>query len=65
MSGFRDSELSNNIEKRNGSIMSSVSKNTTILIVKDNTKETSKIMQARALGISIFSKEEFIEKYIT
>jgi len=65
MSGFRDSELSNNIEKRNGSIMTSVSKNTTILIVKDNTKETSKIRQARDLGISIFSKEEFIEKYIT
>ena len=64
MSGFRDSDLSNNIEKRNGSIMSSVSKNTTILIVKDNTKETSKIIQARTLGISIFSKEEFIEKYI-
>ena len=62
--GFRDSDLSNNIEKRNGSIMSSVSKNTTILIVKDNTKETSKIIQARTLGISIFSKEEFIEKYI-
>ena len=65
MSGFRDAELSNNIEKRNGSIMTSVSKNTTILIVKDNTKETSKITQARSLGISIFSKEEFIEKYIT
>jgi len=64
MSGFRDAELSNNIEKRNGSIMTSVSKNTTILIVKDNTKETSKIIQARALGISIFSKEEFIEKYM-
>jgi len=64
MSGFRDSDLSNNIEKRSGSIMSSVSKNTTILIVKDNTKETSKIIQARALGISIFSKEEFIDKYI-
>lgn len=64
MSGFRDSDLSNNIEKRNGSIMSSVSKNTTILIVKDNAKETSKIIQARTLGISIFSKEEFIEKYI-
>lgn len=64
MSGFRDSDLSNNIEKRNGSIMSSVSKNTTILIVKDNAKETSKIIQARALGVSIFSKEEFIEKYM-
>ena len=64
MSGFRDSDLSDNIEKRGGSIMSSVSKNTTILIVKDNTKETSKIIQARTLGISIFSKEEFIDKYI-
>lgn len=64
MSGFRDSDLSNNIEKRGGSIMSSVSKNTTILIVKDSTKETSKIVQARALGVSIFSREEFIDKYI-
>lgn len=65
MSGFRDSDLSSNIEKRNGTIMSSVSKNTTILIVKDDAKETSKVMQARALGISIFSKQDFIDKYIT
>ena len=64
MSGFRDTELSNNIEKRKGSIMTSVSKNTTILIVKDSKKETSKITTARDLGISIFSKEEFISKYM-
>jgi NAD-dependent DNA ligase len=64
MSGFRDSELSTNIEKRQGSIMSSVSKNTTILIVKDSSKETSKILQAKSLGISIYSKDEFMKKYI-
>ena len=64
MSGFRDSDLVTNIEKRKGEIMSSVSKNTTILIVKDSSKETSKIIQAKKLGISIFSKEEFVEKYM-
>jgi DNA ligase (NAD+) len=64
MSGFRDTDLSNNIEKRKGSIMTSVSKNTTILIVKDSKKETSKITTAKDLGISIFSKEDFIAKYM-
>ena len=66
MSGFRDKELENNIIDRGGKVLSSISGNTTALIVKNknNEKNTSKYEKAEKLKLPIYEKEEFIKKYI-
>ena len=63
MSGFRDKELQEKIEKRGGDNATSVSKNTFILLVKNKDEETGKITKAKQLNITIMTPEEFIEKY--
>ena len=66
MSGFRDKELEKDIISRGGKITTSVSKNTTALIVKskDSEKTTSKFRKAEELGIPIFEKDYFIKKFL-
>jgi DNA ligase (NAD+) len=66
MSGFRDKELEKDIISRGGKITTSVSKNTTALIVKskDSEKTTSKFQKAEELGIPIFEKDYFIKKFL-
>jgi len=65
MSGFRDKKLENDITERGGKTVSSVSKNTSGLIVIDKTaKVTGKIQKAHDLGIPIYEKDEFIAKFI-
>ena len=64
-SSFRDKELQNDIESQGGKVMSSVTKNTNFLIVKDNdalTLNTGKIAKARELGIKILTRDQFINK---
>ena len=63
-SGFRDSALEKNITDRGGKMVTSISKNTSMLVVKDKSESSSKIIKARELGIDIFSKDEFVSKYI-
>lgn len=65
MSGFRDKNLENDIKERGGKTVSSISKNTTALIVPDkNGKVTGKIEKAQKLGITIYSKDDFISKFL-
>ena len=63
MTGFRDKELQKKAEKLGCKFVDTVSKNTTILLVKDFEKSSTKMEKAKALGVRIMSKEEF-EKYI-
>lgn len=63
-SGIRDKELENSISNLGGSVVSGVSKNTTLLVVKDKNDSTSKIEKAKYLGISILNIDEFNDKYI-
>ena len=63
MTGFRDKELQKKAEKLGCKFVDTVSKNTTILLVKDFEKSSTKMEKAKSLGIRIMSKEEF-EKYI-
>jgi NAD-dependent DNA ligase len=45
--------------------MSSISKNTNILIVKDTSKTSQKIDKANELGISVMSIDDFLKnKYL-
>jgi DNA ligase (NAD+) len=60
MSGFRDAELAQKIGQQSGIIVSTISKNTDILIIKDESvSTTTKVKSAKALGIKIYTIEEF------
>lgn len=65
MTGFRDKKLEESVSERGGKIVGSVSKNTTILVVaKKGGKLTGKLQKASELGIPIYEREEFVEKFI-
>ena len=66
ITGFRDKNLEDEINKRGGKLTTTVSKNTTALIVlsKNSEKSTSKLQNAMKLGIEIYEKSEFIKKFI-
>jgi len=64
MSGFRDKVLENIIEKNGGNITSVVSKNTNILIIKDESvMSTTKVIKAKDLGITIYTLNNFYKYY--
>lgn len=60
-SGFRNNELQKQIEESGGSVVSSVSKNTSILVVTDKNATSSKISKAELLGVKIMDLSEFNE----
>ena len=61
--GFRDKNLEENIIKRGGKITSSISKNTSFLIVRDESYEmTDKIKKSQDLNIPIITKNNFVKK---
>jgi len=64
MSGFRDKELGLELKKIGANVGTNVSKNTFLLLVKDKEDETTKIEEAKNLGIPILTLEEFRKKYI-
>ena len=63
-SGFRNEELEKQIILNGGKVLTSVSKNLKILIVKDKETTSSKIEKARKLDIDILFEEEFVESYL-
>ena len=68
ISGFRDSDLEKLITNNGGELSSGVSRNTTILIIKESINirkenETSKVTKAKELGVKIYTVDEFYAKY--
>ena len=60
MSGFRDNNLKEYLESEGAIISNSLSSNTDILIIKDNSvTDTSKVKKAKELGIEIKVKDYF------
>ena len=57
--GFGDSELENQINDNGGTIGSSVSGETTHLLVSDKSSTSSKIKKAEANGVKIMTQDEF------
>jgi len=57
--GFRDTALEEKVKLRGGKVVTSVSKNTTVLVVADKDSKSSKVQKAIELGIDIYNKEEF------
>ena len=64
--GFRDKNLETLICDGGGTVTTSVSRNTDILIVptEDDIKPTGKVKKAKDMGINIVSKEYFMSTYI-
>lgn len=63
LSGFRDKDLENLLKQLNVDVKNSVSKNTNILVVKDNEtieESTGKVKKAKDLGIKIITKKELM-----
>ena len=61
--GFRNKEWEKIIEEQGGKLGSSISKNTSIVVVKDPSKKSSKLDKALEIGIEIISMEDFKNKY--
>ena len=59
VSGFRDKDIISYIENEGGILTNTVSKNTNLLIIKDNSvMDTSKVQKAKNLGIKIITKDK-------
>lgn len=59
MTGFRDKHLSAQVEELGGTIQSTVSGKTDILVTTDPNSTSGKAKKARDLGVTIMSVEEF------
>lgn len=64
MTGFRDSDMVEFIEKNQGEVTGSVSKNTTLVVCADDSGTSSKLQNAHKLKIPIMTKDKFIKKFI-
>ena len=58
ISGFRDSELTNKLQKYGAKEGSSVNKKTDFLIVKDKSATSTKMEKATSLGVKIVTPDE-------
>ena len=62
LSGFRDKKLEESIVARGGKVMTSVSKQTSILVV--SAEPSGKSIKALELGIPVLGLQEFISRFI-
>ena len=62
MTGFRDKKLEDEITNRGGKVTTTVSKNTTGLIIADKKAVSSKLEKAIELNIPVYDRQEFLEK---
>ena len=60
LTGFRDKELKEIIEKHGGKVTDSVTQKTFAVIAKDKNEESTKLSKAVSLNIKIYDKEEFL-----
>ncbi len=63
--GFRDKMLEKEVSSRGGKITSSVSKSTSLLVVKTKGgSKSGKVKDAEKHGVEVLDKAEFMKKYI-
>lgn len=61
--GFRDSKLEEYVTRNGGSISSTVSKNTTLVVYKHGAEDNSKYIKAKELKVNTVLLETFMKKY--
>jgi len=65
LSGFRDKKLEESIVLRGGKVTTSVSKQTSLLVVSSKSEEPSgKVAKALEIGVNVIDREEFLSKFI-
>jgi NAD-dependent DNA ligase len=64
MTGFRDAEIQDAIKNVGAKLGSSVSSKTFIVLVKNKDEDTGKAEDARKLGVTLMTPEEFKKKYL-
>ena len=65
MTGFRDAEIQEVIKNIGAKLGSSVSSKTFIVLVKDKEEGTGKADEAKKLGVTLMTSEEFKTKYFS
>jgi DNA ligase (NAD+) len=65
MTGFRDCEIIDSIDKNGGIMQNDVNMKTEYLIVKDKASNSSKVKKAKIMGVEIIDKSWFNELMIT
>lgn len=63
-SGFRNKDWERLIENNGGKVATSVSKNTSLVVVSSLEETSSKIARAHELGVSVISKDTFNHEFI-
>jgi NAD-dependent DNA ligase len=63
MTGFRDKDLEERIKSKGGVVASSMRKDIFVVITKDKTQLSGKLLKAKELNLPIMTLEEFISKY--
>jgi len=63
ITGFRDKELQQKLDKIGAKLGTSVSKKTFVVLVKDLDDDTGKADKARQLGVKLMTPESFKSKY--
>jgi DNA ligase (NAD+) len=63
ITGFRDKKIIEKIQQQGGKLLNSVNKNTHMVVVKDITNESTKILKAKKMGIPIMDLKTFQEQY--
>lgn len=64
LTGFRDAEFQKQMEQKGFEFTSTVSKKTTLLIVKDLEDSSEKMTKARSLGVRILTREQAKTEYL-
>lgn len=64
LTGFRDAKIIEFIEKNNGDVMNTVSKNTTFVVCIDKTTKSAKLESAKKFKIPLMTKNEFVSTYM-
>jgi DNA ligase (NAD+) len=59
ITGFRNKELEEKLKSVGAKIGTSVSKNTHLVVAKDKNDETSKVLEAKKLGVNVVSFTDF------
>jgi NAD-dependent DNA ligase len=60
-SGFRNKDWEKLIESHGGKVTSSISKNTTLLVVSKLDDVSAKVQKARELGVKIIQMDAFMQ----
>lgn len=61
--GIRDKKLETAVERNGGRVSTNVSSKTTILVCKDKNSASSKLQDAKRMGINIYDIDEFVKKF--